>query len=159
MRNFSAAFKEAINKEASGEVFLYLLELSHPDLASTIRLVNNYEDIVSNGETYSASAFQFTPPTQGEGEYSPAQLLVDNTDRVLVESLRLITTPIKVNAKVVLASDTNVIDWEYPELQLQNVSYNVNSISGEVLYMIYLGYNLSTTMINNTGFPGLAEWM
>lgn len=55
----------------------YLIKFSHPDLEA-IRLVNNNENILFNGEVYAASSFTYTPPSNnGTGAHLSISSLPD----------------------------------------------------------------------------------
>jgi hypothetical protein len=69
-----------------------LLGVTHADMAETIRVVNNVEDVVSGGGTYVGLPFSIELPGEGElpGE---AGIAIDNVDRRTVEAMRTIQTP------------------------------------------------------------------
>lgn len=59
----------------------YLIRFYHPSVG-TIRLVNNNEAVELDGETYSPSSFEYTPPdTQGKG----GSLKITGIDNALIE--------------------------------------------------------------------------
>ena len=60
-RTLSQAARQAINAEATEQVFLLLLTIDHEDLAEPIRVVNNTETITSRGELYVAYPFVVEP--------------------------------------------------------------------------------------------------
>ena len=109
-RNLSAIAKQALLRQQTEQVFLCLVEIDHADLAVPIRLVNNYESIISNGDTYEAAAFMFTPPVEEDGTIKNSRITFDNVDRAMVEAVRSIDSPPTVDVSIVLASDADTIE-------------------------------------------------
>jgi len=157
-RNISATARDAIFAQETNQVFLVLLEISHASLAEPIRVVNNWESIISGGDTYEASSFTFTPPILEDDKITPAQLKLDNVDRRLTIASRSISTPADAVAKVVLASDPDTVEVGPFTLKLSNISYNKQTITGDLLFESSIGYNVGTIVMDNISFPGLNEW-
>lgn len=155
MRTVSTNAREAMNASQTGEIFLVTLDIDHPDLAQPLRVVNNNEAIISNGETYLATAFSFVLPAQEDGKISNSTLSIDNVDRNIVEIIRTITSFPTVVANVLLASDPDVIEAGPFDFQLRNVNYDRNTVSGELIYESYMRDNCGTVKYKNTLFPGL----
>jgi hypothetical protein len=158
MRTLTNSAITAGNKPETDEVFLYILEINHPVLVTPIRVVNNNENIISNGDTYLATAFKFTPPSQEGGELTPAKLTIDNIDRTIMLAVRSISDSLQVNASVILASDPDTIEIGPLSMELIKVSYNVSTITGEITYLQELQNYISSTVVRNYNFPGLLEW-
>ena len=51
-RNYSAEYKSTLAEVSAPEAPLVLLEIDHEELASPVRVVNDTQDVVSNGNTY-----------------------------------------------------------------------------------------------------------
>ena len=62
----------------------WLITLSHEDVG-TIRLVNNNEDVEYDGETYSASSFDYQRPTAVGGTLSGGTLAISDVDNEVIE--------------------------------------------------------------------------
>jgi len=155
MRNISTTATEAINSPETTEVFLVLLEIAHTSLPSPIRVVNNKQDITVLGEVFSASAFKFILPPQDDGVIGNSQLSIDNVDRRIVEAIRGIDSFPDVTATIVLASDPDFVEAGPWDFQLRNVTYNRQTVSGELIYENYLRDNCGTIRYRNLAFPGL----
>ena len=56
--SFSDDFKINVNKLNANESLLVCLEIDHPFISETIRLVGDVKNIVSNGNDYVAMPFQ-----------------------------------------------------------------------------------------------------
>lgn len=155
MRVISTTAQEAINASQTDQVFLVLLEITHSELTTPIRVVNNNESIISNGNTYYASAFNFSFPAQEEGTIKNSTLTIGNVDREIVRTIRSISTPPNVTASVVLASDPDVLEMGPFTFQLTDVGYNRDTVTGSLVFENYLRSNIGTIRYKNTTFPGL----
>ena len=122
-RTISTTARTAINNPQTSEVFLVLLEISHSSLASPIRAVNNWEDITSNEDLYTATAFNFTPPSQEDGVIGSSQLVIDNVDRSIVMAIRAINSPADITASIILADTPDVIEAGPWEFKLRNRAF------------------------------------
>jgi len=72
------------NKLATDSVFLVCLEIVIPGISQTVRVVNNTEDIVWNGYTWSRIQFQLEDIRgNAAGEVPRVDLRLDNTQQVL----------------------------------------------------------------------------
>ena len=116
----------------SGKVYLVLLEISHADLTSTIRVVNNNENITSNSNTFVKFPFDITLPDNKNGSPSAAKLAIDNVSFEISDAIRSISTPATVKIQVVDAANPNTIEVEFPNFLLTNVNWDVNSVSGDL---------------------------
>ncbi|MEA9605699.1 DUF1833 family protein [Xanthomonas campestris pv. plantaginis] len=66
---------------------LELLEMTAPSFGAVLRIANDTEDWVSNGNTYIGYPFRFTAPTDSAGQTPRAQLEVDNVGRGITDDL------------------------------------------------------------------------
>ena len=91
-----------VQRVTDADGILLLLELTAPSFGTTVRLVNDTQDCVSNGNTYVAFPFRFTLPDDIPGQVARARLEIDNVGREItadLESLQpneIITATIKV---------------------------------------------------------------
>ncbi len=145
----------AINSQQTDEIFLVTLDITHEDLLSPIYVVNNRYNIVSNGKTYIATAFDFTLPSQEDGVLHNSTLVIDNVDRTILETIRSIDSAPTIEANIILASDPDIIEDGPREFTLRNVTYNRNTISGDLVYGIFLMDYCGTHKYKNLSFPGL----
>lgn len=145
----------AVLAQESGEVFLCLAEITHETLQAPLRFVDNTENVSHGGEIYQAVAFKFTPPTSTGENDTPARLAIDNIDRAVMELIIPISTPLKINFKVVLASSPDTVEWESGDLILRDITANVQQISGS-LYDVYIADRvLPGITFSPFDFPGL----
>ncbi len=60
----SDALKQAAFLQDTDEVFLALLTIAHADISPSIRVVNNTENITSNGNLFTAFPFDIQLPDE-----------------------------------------------------------------------------------------------
>lgn len=128
--SFSPTATADANASQSEEVWLVLLTLSHPEINPPIRVVNNIEPITSRGHEFLGFPFDLQLISQGGDAPSEARLSIDNVQLAFVEGIRMISTPPKVVAEIILASDPDFVEFQTPEMTMRGVSYNANEISG-----------------------------
>ena len=131
MRSLSLATRQALMAQETGEVFLFLVALSHPSMI-TMRFVNNQVDIVSAGETYMAFPFDLTIPDDSADELPRVQLAIDNVDRRIVEAVRTIFSPATLTLKVIRAAEPDVAVAGPYVCALRNVGYNAMTVTGDL---------------------------
>lgn len=154
-RSVSAGFKEAVFAQETGEVFLILVTITHTDLPDPIRVVNNSENINSRGQTFIAYPFEITLPTDTENGNPRATLKIDNVDREIVRAVRTIQTAPTVTLEIVMASDPDVVEIEFPDFQLQDVNYNSLTVEGTLGLEQFLAEPFPGDLFSPANFPGL----
>jgi hypothetical protein len=155
-RTISSNAREQVQFTEMTDVLLVLLEIDHDDLTTPIRIVNNNQNITYETNTYYASNFEFGPPTQEAGEISSATLSFSNIDRTLITSLRSISTPPEITVNIVFSGDTTVVKEAGPWVfYLQDISYNVNTITGTLAYRFSPKKKASTIIMNYNEFPSM----
>lgn len=127
----STTLISAANAAQTGEVFLVLLVIDHPQLTEPVRLVNNTENVVSNGKTYVGFPFEFT--LFNEDDQTPrAQLRVQNVDRRIGEVVRSLRSVASVAISLVLASDPDTVELDWIQAELRDVEGDAIAVSATV---------------------------
>jgi len=134
-RVYSSEFKSTLAQVSAPESALVLLEINHPDLATPVRVVNDTQDLVSNGNTYIAIPFRCTLPDDFENQLPKARLSVDNVGK---ELMYWIETSGGGNGSLitmsqVMRSRPDTVEWSIT-MNLYNVSCNMTEVSGELGY-------------------------
>lgn len=128
-RTLSAAARTSLfSTDGKGEVWLCLLELKGK--SDTFNVVNNNEDIVSNGKTYSAYPFEIMLPPDSLEKIPQVTLAIDNVSRLLTDWIRVEADPPSVSLKVILASTPDITEIELAFLKLVSVSWTATTITG-----------------------------
>lgn len=139
-RTLTTASKTALFSESTGACLPILLEITHTygGLVSPIRIVNNTVDLTYGGNLYTAYSFRFDPPDSTQEAQANARLTIDATDQTIIEVLRSITTPPAIVARAMFYNDTlgvttfeELVPWTFT---LRNISADVNTISGDLIY-------------------------
>ncbi len=154
-RALSNTLRQAINSQETAEVFLILLTIDHDDLLEPIRVSNDIVDTVSNGESFIALPFQLELPNDDENGSPRAKLTIDNVDRQIVLAVRSISTAPNMNVKIVLASDPDTIEAEFPNFKFTNISYNQLTVSGDVTVEDFMLEPFPAGNFNPSEFPGI----
>lgn len=130
----SSLARAAINAQNTSEVFLTLLQLSHPSFGATLRFVNDLQDVTSNGNTYISYPFQISFPSMGEDNLPTLTLSIDNVDQDIWNAIKPIQTPIDVQLSWVLRSSPDTIEGGPFFMVLKSVDVSQFNISGQLAY-------------------------
>jgi len=131
-RSLSSLAKQAINAQETSEAFLLLLTISHASLSSPIRVANNFENVVSGGNTYIAFPFTIVLPNDQEDQAPKMRLVIDNVDRSIVTSLRGLTSAPTLQLDVILASQPDTLEASFPGFSLKQTSYDQLVVEGDL---------------------------
>lgn len=156
-RSLPSTVVEALNAQTTDNVFLVLLTVSHPDF-TTVRLVNNTEDITSNGNVHSAFPFSIILPPDSE-EFQPRiKVEVVNVTKLLIDEIRTIagdTDRATVDIQVVEASDPDTDLITLTNFQMVEVSYDKDKISFLLVIETFLSEPFPSKSFTPSNFPGL----
>ena len=154
-RSLNSAALASIYAETTDEVWLELLEITHDDLATPFRLVNNNEDITSNGNVYTAFAFRARLPQQVEKELTKFTITLDNVSRLLIEELRTVSTSPQIALSIVLASDPDTVEAGPFNFVLKTISYDALTIEADLSNEDYHTEPFPFQRFTPLNFPGL----
>jgi hypothetical protein len=154
-RSPSLTFRQAVNSQQTAEVFIMLIEISHTDMASTLRVSSDAVDTISNGNTYTNYPFELNLPNETADELPTTTLRIDNVDRVLINAFRSISTPPTVNIKVVLASDPDTVEVDFSGFDMVNTTYDALTITGNLQFKSYMMEPFPGERFNPNEFPAL----
>lgn len=156
MRTLSNLAKAAIAAQSTGEVFLYLLKISHADLDDDILLVNNIANVTAGADTYIAFPFVINlPPDDVEDQLPSIELIIDAVDRTIIQAVRSIDTTPTVEVKLVLASQPTTVEAGPYTFEVRSVEYNAETVRFELGYEDILNEAFSAHTFNLKDFPGL----
>ena len=155
MARFSVNATEQI-KAVSGTAPVILLEISHVSLPQPIRVVNDNQDLVHNGNTFQKCAFSVTLPSDKEQGMPKARLSIDNLGREMTAWLDASGggQGALVRFIQVMRNAPDFVEWE-TSLELTNVSQSPIEVVGSLAYKDI--YNLPAVGINHRSdvSPGL----
>lgn len=132
-RAYSPQFKSTLAAVSPAEAPFVLLEISHPLLTVPVRVINDTQDLVSNGNTYIACPFRPIMPDDYEGQAPKARLAVDNVGRDLMYWIEQSSGGQGSSAKFmqVMRSNPDHIEWQIT-MNLYNVNVTMQEITAEL---------------------------
>ena len=135
MRAYSAAYKSTLSATSAPEAPLELLEITHPDLPSPVRVVNDTQNITCNGVEFIACGFRCLLPDDQENQLPKATLEVDNVGRELMYWIETSGGGYGAQARFiqVMRSRPNLVEYEIT-LDLSDVKATMQTVSGELGY-------------------------
>lgn len=134
-RVYTSEFKSTLAQVSAPEAPLVLLTINHPELATPVRVVNDTQDLVSNGDTYIAMPFRCTLPDDFENQLPKARLSVDNIGKELMYWIETSNggNGSTVTMSQVMRSRPDTVEWSIT-MNLYNVSCTMQEVSGELGY-------------------------
>lgn len=153
-RNLSFSARAEINAPTNDDPFLYLLTLRAKGFAP-IRIVNDVRPITSRGHRYEHVAFAIIEPPD-DGETLPrARLTIDNVGLLLIERLRTTFDPIQADVELVLASDPDLVEVGYYDMDVRNVEWDQFSVRCDLTMEDLLGLAYPGDVFGPRSYPGL----
>lgn len=154
MRSLSPKLLTEINSQESGDPFLWLLEISHSTF-STFYFVANTENIISNGQEYTAFPFSVLLTPEDDNEAPITKIEFSNVGLDLITPIRSITSPMEFRLKAILASDPDYIEIDIPDLVSRSVIYDDQRIAFILSYEDLLNTVVPSHIYGPGEFGGL----
>jgi hypothetical protein len=155
MRTGSVTFREAIFSQQTEEVFILLIEISHPTLPDDIRVCSGGRNITIGENLYVYYPFDITLPDDIAENVSRAKLIISNISRDLISAIRGMASSPIINVKMVLASDPTVTEIAFEGFKLVTVDYNALTITGDISVEDFLTEPVQGDSFVPSQFPGL----
>ena len=158
-RALSMAATHSAFAQRTDEAWLVLLTLSGGGIEALnagepLRFVNDWQDIVSAGETFLAYPFAVRLLTD-EPEAAPqAGLTIDNVDLSILTILRQLVEPITATIGVVLASTPNTLEVEY-DFEIREIGYDAQTIEAVLSFEPIMDEPVPGHTFCPTYYPGL----
>lgn len=154
-RALTALARRALNAQETGEAFLILLTIDHPNLSAPIRVTSDAVDTVSRGETFAAYPFELSLPDDGEGRAPRAKLVIDNVDRVIVQAVRSLAGAPVALIEIVRAGDPDTVEARFADFRLVNVAYDALAVRGDLSIEDFTTEPFPAAVFSPSLFPGL----
>ena len=142
-----------------GRSVKFLVEISHPNLSKTYRIIDNTEAVTVDGDTFNPYPFKFLQNAQTETQ--GARLALSNVDRNLANELRNATDNENIICRIWVANvekqgdtvnveriDAGTFEVFSPVVTKEVTTFTLN-------LRVSLNYNLSTVRYNPNLFPNL----
>ena len=155
-KEYSAQYKSTLAEVNATEAPLILLEINHPQLSQPVRVVNDTQDLLSNGNTYIGFPFRCILPDDFESQLPKARLSIDNVSRDLMYWIETSNGGQGSTAtfKQVMRSNPDLIEWEI-QMSLFNVNVTMQEISAELGFENLFGKPAVSFRYTPTNSPGL----
>lgn len=137
MSRLSPEAAGAVLAQETDQVFLHLVTIETSSGAA-LRFVDNNQDIVSRGVTFTAASFTIILPEQTDNAPRPCRLAIDNTDLAIFKTIKQAAgQTVTVTIRVIMAGTPDVDERGPLKYKLRNVRATRETIEGEV-YDFYL---------------------
>lgn len=164
-RTLSLTTRRAMNAQETGEIVIFLMTVTHPDLDGPIRLSSDPTTRLSDspltyGTASRGQSFLFVPfglilPDEKEAATPQAKVMLDNVDREMVNILRSTSTPAQVKIELVLASEPDVVEVEEPMFDLVSADYDAQTVTLTLVMNGLATEPFPSGSFNPSSFPGL----
>ena len=143
--------------QESEDPFLTLITLSHPSFPSDVRLVQNTENVVSRGNTYTAFPVRITLPADDGETTRQCSIDFDNVSLELISMFRTLDSGERIGVKLemVLASMPDLVQISLDELKVGGITYNKDVISAKLVMDDFLNTELTSEKYTPSNYPGL----
>ena len=151
----SAAYHQAVNSNGKA-LPLTLLEITHPDLATPVRVVNDTQAITVLGNEFTPLSFRPVWPDDLSQGLPRAGLAIDNVGRELTQWIESTAggQGAEVRLMQVLRSDPDTIELDIT-LGLDNVELSQLEVTGELGFEDILNRPATTVNYRPEVAPGL----
>lgn len=153
-RSVSNTLKQAVFAQETDQVFLFLLTISHPDLASPIRVCDDQVNLTSRGNLFVAFPFELELPEDSDA-IPEGRLRIDNVDRQIVEAVRSISSAPTVLIEIVRVQDQDTVEVALPAFELREVTYDAVVVEGRLRPATYETEPYPARTFTPADWPGL----
>lgn len=144
-----------VNQMHGQVAYLFLMTISDPESNTVLRVVNNLEDVTSNGEVYTAFPFEIILPPDTGTAPSGVKVKTVNVGAELMEILRGTLDPPKVKLELVLSDAPDVVEKTIDFMVLRGLEYDVNSVSFDLTSSSIFARKTCNGIYSQNEFPGL----
>lgn len=165
MRLLSLEFRKSLFAQESGEVPVFLLTITHPQLGAPIRLSTDPTTrlsvdplrygTVSRGETFEYVGVEITLPDEQAKNPPTSKLVISNVSRELVPLARSVSTPPSVKIEAVLASAVDTVEFTVPAMDMVALQYDVGQLTFSLAIDAMTTEPYPAGSFNPASFPGL----
>lgn len=155
-KSVSTTYQEKVNSTGANESPLTALEITHVDLATPIRIINDNQDLVHLGDTFAAMAFRITLPDDSDGGLPRAELSVDNVGKEMMQWIESSAGGQGAQVRIIqlLRSIPDTVEWEIT-MDLTNVKATMFEVTGTLGFDDLLNKPAVTLTYRPDTAPGL----
>lgn len=165
MRVLSLNFREALFAQQSGEVPIFLLTITHPQLATPILLSTDPTTRISDEPLvygtssrllqYLYAGIDLSLPDEQDRSPPASKLTIANITRDIIPLARSIGTPAQVKIEAVLASAPDTVEMTFPSLDMSNLQYDALSLQFDLTMDALATEPFPAGTFSPAYFPGL----
>jgi hypothetical protein len=146
------------------DVAIYLVTISHANLAEDILLSSDPTEVLSSGVRgtisnsleYVQLPFEIVFQEQTENLLARAVIRMDNISREIMQAVRLASgSAPSVKIQIVLASDPDTVEIEIDDLKMNNIRGSATIVEADLQPPILQGEKYPKNTINQADFPGV----
>lgn len=152
-RTISTTLFNQITNQINDDPLLLIIRVF--DAPNTVYLVNNTEDITSNGQVYQSFPVKVTLADDDGDSQAQVQVEFDNVSLELLEEIRTITTPIPCEIDLILASAPDSVEIALRDLLIRDVTYDASTIKGTLTADDFLNSRFPADTYTPTDYPGI----
>jgi hypothetical protein len=147
--------RAAFFRQIVEDPYVALITVSHPTLEEPIRAVMDTRDLVSQGQTFKAGKAMFSLPSRGQGD-SRASVTIANVDARIALAAQSLVTPAEFLFQIVNAERPDIVEIEWPPMELVNVGGDVLAVTGDLTSVVSLLDQYPNIRLTLDIAPGLA---
>jgi len=156
MRNLSQNGRKNVLATSVNEPMLVMLEITHAELAVPVRVVNDTQDLVSQGKTFLKCPFELMLPDDIEGQLPQATLSVDNIGQELTQWLEVSRggQGAKCRMMMALPGDPNTLEYDMT-MDMTAMKIDNQKVSAQLGFVNTLGRAAVAKTFTPATAPGL----
>jgi len=165
MRTLPLNARQAMFAQESGEVWLWLLTITHPELADPIRISTDpttrltttplVYGTTSRGNDYLFVEASVSVPDENDRSPPASTMTISNVSRELIPLARSVTSPPQVQLEAVFASDPDTVLLEIPRLDMIGLRYNAQELTFSLAMDAFANEPFPAGSFTPADFPGL----
>ena len=143
----------AMNMPETGEVFVPLVKLSHPDLPADLRFVADEVSLTHGGEVYQPLSFQVTLPDDTDQGIPVLRWVADAVSQEITAALRSVDGVITAQIKYVLVSSPEVVELGPYDVEMRTAEYDAFTVGGPMTIEPILDEGFGWMTITPSTYP------
>lgn len=165
MRILSLNLRKAMFSQESSEVPIFLLTITHSQLASPILLSTDATSRIttdplvygtqSRGKTFLYAGIDITLPDDTDKSPPASKLTIANITRDLIPLARSVSSPPQIKIEVVLASSPDIVEMTFPALDMSNLTADAAQLAFDLTMDALVSEPFPSGTFSPAYFPGL----
>jgi hypothetical protein len=163
--SLSTTFRSAVHAAETTEQEIVLITITHPDTPDVARLASKWTvrlsddpltyGVISRGETFYFVRMDARPPILSRDAPRRGRLVLDNTGGEQTALIRTYHAPAQIFMELVLGSDPDVVERQWPVMDLRVVDYDAATMEFELEFLPFTTESYPVDTYTPSGFPGL----